>query len=168
MLALLMNIRRKNGIEAKIGNRQNWKDVVRNTLNDHQTSKWIHEPSNGLSSLSALNPGTALIGTPHPVWETCGNSPQAVNEAISKVRFLTDTFLTGEKMKLLFNSRASCICGNPLESRIHMLLDCRIYTNLRGYCLNKMMEVILNSSVLLATDMLTDRKVQLQLLLDPS
>ena len=148
--------------------KKNWKDVIKNTLKDFQTSKWVDELTTGLPSLAALNPGTVLLGTPHPVWETCGNSPQAVKEAISKVRFLTDTFLTGEKLKLFFNSKSTCICGNPLESRTHILLDCPIYSSLREYCLNKMTEVLLQASNLITSDMLAAPQVQLQLFLDPS
>ena len=76
--------------------KRNWKDVVKNSIHEFQTSKCVEELTSSLPSLAALNLGTVLLGTPHPVWETCGYSAQAVKEAISKVRFLTDTFLTGE------------------------------------------------------------------------
>ena len=55
-----------------------------------------------------------------------------------------------------------------MENRIHMLLDCLIYTTLRDHCLTKMTQVLLNFSKSFTPEMIEDRDVKLKMILDPS
>ena len=169
MLSLLMNIRRKNGIEVLNDKQQlamktnksmscfhrvnavaqlyglpnsftvmeespwdklNWKKTIRNSINESIETSWLLELRK--PSLISVNPGAISIGVPHPVWATARYSPHASRQAISKMRFLTDTMMNGEKMEKMFGQSAACQCGFPVEHRFHQLLDCPIYNDLRN------------------------------------
>ena len=73
-----------------------WKQTLKRSIKDHYETSWLKDLSK-LSSLFFLNPGTVRLGTPHPAWSTASYSTQAVKQAISKVRLLTDTFMNGQK-----------------------------------------------------------------------
>ena len=171
MLSLLMNIRRKDGIEAEIGRRQlamkrpssnswfhrtnavanfyglpnsftvldeppwdklTWKNHIKSSITDHIESNWRKELDR-LPSLQFINPGAISIGRGHPVWSTSRYSAHASRQAISKVRFLTDTMMNGEKRNQMFGNKPTCLCGFPTENRRHQLLDCQIYGDLRDF-----------------------------------
>ena len=136
MLTLMMNLRRKAGIEYDIGQRQlamktqkshswfhrvnqianmyglpncytvfeelpwskdSWKTAGKKTLDEYQLHTWKLELSK-LSSLNFLNPKSIQVGSPHPVYLTLGYSNHAVKQSISKVRFFSDTLMTGTKL----------------------------------------------------------------------
>ena len=93
----------------------------------------------------------------------------AVKQSISKVRFLTDTFMTGEKLNVMFKYSASCPCGFQNEDRFHILLTCSIYTDLRQYCISKMVDIILNAHPWIITEkMIKHPNALAHLILDPT
>ena len=105
-------------MEEPTWDKQSWKTVVKKAIANYQEEIWKEELSS-LSTLNFINPETISFGFPHPVWSTSGYSRQNVKMAISKVRFLTDTVMTGEKMNTMYGSSPQCICQNPLENQIH-------------------------------------------------
>ena len=207
MLSLLMNIRRKNGIEAEIGRRQlamkpsssnswfhrtnavankyglpncftvleeppwdkiTWKHHVKATITDHVESSWRKELDR-LTSLQYINPRAISIGRGHPVWSTSRYSAQASRQAISKVRFLTNTMMNGSNAHKMFSENATCICGFPSENRRHQILDCSIYDDLRDFCVSRMTHLIVtNYNNIITEDMIHHPDTLFLLLLDPS
>ena len=120
-------------------------------------------------NLNFLNPGAIQVGSPHPVYLTVGYSTHAVKQSISKVRFLTDTLMTGVKLNKMFGHKASCECGYQKEDRFHILLICSIYTDLRQFCINRMVTVILDAHPWIITEaMITHPYALGHLMLDPS
>ena len=116
-----------------------------------------------------LNPGFLEVGKPHPVWSTAGYSVFSVKQAISKVRFLTDTFLTGEKLAKMYGVKASCYCGFPLESRFHILLDCVTYHDLREHLIKKFTTILTTACPWVMTEAhIRNRFTLAHLILDPS
>ena len=105
---------------------------------------------------------------PHPAWETCAYSTQNVKMAVSKVRFLTDTMMTGEKINKMYGTNPSCICGHPVETRFHILLDCFKYSELRDYCTKQILEIINQFHPTVPEAVIMDRTVLVHLILDPS
>ena len=83
-----------------------WKVTVKRALDDYQLNAWKEKLAR-LSTLNMLNPKTISVGSPHPVYSTAGNSVNAVKQSISKVRFLADTVLTGEKLENMFDHSPS-------------------------------------------------------------
>ena len=103
------------------------------------------------------------------MFSTAGYSIHAVKQSISKVRFLTDTFMTGEKLNVMFKYSASCPCGFQNEDRFHILLTCSIYTDLRQYCISKMVDIILNAHPWIITEkMIKHPNALAHLILDPT
>ena len=115
-----------------------------------------------------INPGTISYGVPHPAWETCGYSSQNVKMAISKIIFLTDTMMTGEKFNLMYGSNPACICGHPLETRFHIILDCPIYSELREFCTKQIVDIIAINHKKIMLSTVLNRTVLAHLILDPS
>ena len=103
-----------------------------------------------------------------PSWQTSGFSTQSVKMAISKVRFLTDTIMTGEKINKMFNENPKCQCGFPMEDRFHILLDCQIYHDLREICMTSIVSVIQNSHPEITENIIRNRTVMAHMILDPS
>ena len=206
MLGLLMNIRRKNGIEAQIGRRQlamkkpssqswfwrvnkianlyglpnaldvmeelpwdkeTWKNTVKKAVAESQLHQWKTKLSS-LSSLNMINPDAITYGNPHPVWLSAGYSCHTVKMAISKVRFLTDTLMTGVKLHTMFQTNPTCACGYPWEDRYHLLLDCELYKDLRTYCTKMIIGSIQCNHPNISTGTITDRTVLIHLILDPT
>ena len=115
-----------------------------------------------------INPNSIKFGVPHPSWQTSGYSTQSVKMAISKVRFLTDTIMTGEKINKMFNENPKCQCGFPIEDRFHILLDSQIYNDLREMCITSITSVIQNSHPEITDTTIRNRTVMAHLILDPS
>ena len=194
MLGLLMNIRRKDSIEAELGRRQlaiknsksqswfirtnevankyglpnsytvmeeppwdkqSWKTVVKKAIANYQEEIWKEELSS-LSTLNFINPETISFGVAHPVWETSGYSRQNVKMAISEVRFLTDTLMTGEKLNTMY--------GN----RVHILLDCDLYNEQRDFCVQEIYKTIKLQHPEIPLSTITNRTVLMHLILDPT
>ena len=206
MLSLLMNVRRKDCLEADIGRRQlamkssssqswffrvnrvanyyglpnsytvmdetawdkkKWKAIVKVAITNKLEIFWRQEVSQ-LQSLSALNPGTIFHGKGHPAWTTA-DSPNACRQAISKIRFLTDTLMNGEKYNKFYNQSPRCICGHPFEDRYHMILDCNKYEDLREYCLVRMVSLITQKYPFISEEMIRQNRLVLaNLFLDPT
>ena len=93
----------------------------------------------------------------------------ASRQAISKVRFLTDTMMNGDKRNQMFGFKPTCLCGFPTENSRHQLLDCQIYGDLRDFCVSRMTALILsNHSNIISEDMIHHPDTLLLLILDPS
>jgi len=80
-----------------------------------------------------------------PIFLSC------ITQAISKMRFLTDTMMNGEKMRMLFGNNAACQCGFSVENHFHQLLDCSIYSDLREFCISEMTNIIISKRACLAS-----------------
>ena len=77
--------------------------------------------------------------------------------------------MTGEKLAQMFGQNPVCQCGFQVESRLHLLLDCPIYKDLREYCIAKMTELILSKHNNQITEkMIHERIASTHLILDPS
>ena len=113
-----------------------------------------------------INPNSIKFGIPHPSWQTCGYSSQTVKMAISKVRFLTDTLLTGEKLSKMYGNNPKCSCGYPLENRFHLLLDCVTFHDLREICITAIISVIQKSHPQIPKELIRNRTVIIHLILD--
>ena len=148
-------------------NKNNWKIVVKRAISEFQENNWREEISS-LSSLNMINPGAISFGKPHPAWETAGYSCQNVKMSISKVRFLTDTLMTGEILHKMYGTNPSCSCGFPSENRFHILLDCNIYDDLRNFCLVAIISLINKSHPNISAEMIKSRIVLAHLILDPT
>ena len=62
-----------------------------------------------------------------------------------------------------------CSCGYPIESRIHMILDCLVYTDLRDYCVSRMVSTITAAhSWVITVQQIKTRTAMAYLILDPS
>ena len=92
----------------------------------------------------------------------------SVRQAISKVRFLSDTLMTGEKLSLMYGHKPNCFCGYPNEDRFHILLDCVTYSDLREYCIKKIIVIITEGYPSITEDDIKSRYALGHLLLDPS
>ena len=155
-------------LEEAPWSKQSWKETVKTTMQEYQENMWNSQLEN-LPSLEAINPGAIKLGIPHPVWETASTSVNAVKQAISKVRFLTNTLMTGKKISKFFGNKSNCNCGFPVESRAHILLDCTTYTDLRIFRIEKMIEtILLHHPWIITEQMIMKRQTLLLLLLDPS
>ena len=116
-----------------------------------------------------LNPKSISVGSPHPVYLTAGNSVNAVKQSISKVRFLTDTVMTGEKLAKFYGRSPSCTCGYPIENRFHILLNCPTYTDLRNFFIKRIVQLILKVHPWVITEqMITHPNALAHLMLDPT
>ena len=91
-----------------------------------------------------------------------------VKMSISKVRFLTDTLMTGEKIHKMYGMNPSCLCGHPMENRFHILLDCKIYNDLRNFCIQEITKVIKSQYPKIQTETIQNRTVVAHLILDPT
>ena len=90
-------------------------------------------------------------------------------QAVSKVRFLTDTMMNGEKASKMFGQDPACQCGFPMEHRIHQLLDCSNYSDLRDFCILNMTELIISKHRnFISKEMIIQRNAMAHLILDPS
>ena len=147
--------------------KQNWKEIVKLSINDHLESHWRGEICR-LDSLNMINPLAIQVGKPHPIWETTRFSRQATKKAISKVRMLTDTMMNGEKELLMFNTSSKCQCSHPLENRFHLILDCPIYEDIRTYCISIMIKLITENHPEIPETQIWDRTTLGYLILDPS
>ena len=77
--------------------------------------------------------------------------------------------MNGEKLSQMFSQDPTCQCGFPVENRIHQLLDCSMYNDIRQYCISRMTQLILtkhNNSI--TSEMIQERKTLVHLILDPS
>ena len=71
--------------------------------------------------------------------------------------------------KKMFGHKPTCLCGFPLEHRLHQLLDYPIYEDLRDFCISRMTSLILSSySNIITEDMIHHLDTLLLLILDPS
>ena len=104
-----------------------------------------------------INPGTILFCTPHPVWSTAAYSPQAAKMAISKVRFLTNTLMTGDILNKMYGRSPSCLCRFPVEDRFHLSLDCSIYADLRQVCITQIKTTIMTNYPQVLKEDITNR-----------
>ena len=148
--------------------KKSWKTTIKNALHEYQINLWKSELSK-LPSLAMLNPGFMEIGTPHPVWSTAGYSVHSVRQAISKVRFLTDTLMTGEKLAKMYGLKPTCNCGFPIENRFHILLDCETYRDLREHFIKKTIKIITDAHPWIITEhQIRDRTALCFLMIDPS
>ena len=147
--------------------KQHWKNTIKTAINDHLEENW-HQEISQLSSLQMLNPHTIKVGIPHPAWETAGYSLQATKEAISKIRMLTDTMMTGEKLNLMYGQNPKCLCSHPFENRSHLLLDCSIYQDVREHCISRMIHLIVSNHPEISEICIRDRTILTLLLLDPT
>ena len=186
MLTLMMNIQRKEGIEFDIGLRQL-------AMKKPKSLSWFHRANHIANKYGLPNcytvfeelpwskaiwkttgaiwktTGASQVGSPHPVYLTLGNSTHAVKQAISKVRFLTDTLMTGVKQNKMFGYKSSCECGFKREDRFHILLTCSFYTDLRQFCIDRMVTVILNVHPWIITETMVKHPYALgHLILDPT
>ena len=148
-------------------NKEGWKDVVKRAIVHYQEDEWRQKLAQ-LTTLSMINPGTIKFGQPHPVWKTAMFSPRAVKMAVSKVRFLTDTMMTGEKLHKMYGRKPICICGFPIEDRFHILLDCPTYADLRDSCVSSIVAEIVDNYPPTRKEEVSDRTVMAHMMLDPS
>ena len=64
---------------------------------------------------------------------------------------------------------AACHCGFFVEHWFHQLLDCPIYTDLREFCISKMLKIIISKySDKISEEMVRQRNAMAHLILDPS
>ena len=69
----------------------------------------------------------------------------------------------------LKNESPKCSCGYPIESRIHMILDCPVYNDLRNYCMSRMVSTITTAHPWVITvQQIKTRTAMAYLILDPS
>ena len=144
-----------------------WKETVKKTIAQSQLHKWKQKLAS-LNTLNMINPNAIFYGRPHPVWSSAGYSSHNVRMAISKVRFLTDTLMMGEKLKLMFNNNPTCACGYPWEDRFHLILDCELYKDLRTFCATQIITVIQSTHPDIPKEIITNRTVFTHLILDPT
>lgn len=147
--------------------KQNWKEVVKKSINDHLETLWRGEICR-LDTLKMINPLTIKVGKSHPAWETAMFSRQATKEAISKVRMLTDTMMNGEKESKMFNRSPQCQCSHPVENRFHLILDCPVYQDNREHCISRMITLINGNHLEITETQIRDRTALCYLILDPS
>ena len=145
--------------------KESWKTVVKEAIADFYEDKW-RESLSTLSTLQMINPRSIKFGVPHPSWLTSGYSPQSVKMAVSKVRFLTDTVMTGEKLNKMYGMSSKCNCGFSLEDRFHILLDCITYHDLRDICISSIISVIQEGHPEILEETICNRTVIAHLLLD--
>ena len=88
--------------------------------------------------------------------------------AVSKVRFLTDTLMIGQKINKMYGTNPSCICGYPVETRFHILLDCLKYIELREFYQKQIIDIMAKFHPTVPVSVLMDRTVLTHLILDPS
>ena len=81
-----------------------WKTVIKEAIRDYIENSWLEDISK-LSSLQLFNPGTVALGSAHPSRRPAGLSPYTIKQAISKVRFLTDTMMNGAIAKRMFDEK---------------------------------------------------------------
>ena len=141
--------------------------MVKRALVQYQEDEW-RENLSQLSTLSMINPGAIKLGSSHPVWKTAMFSPRAVKMAVSKVRFLTDTLMTGEKLHKMYGRNPTCICGFPVEDRFHILLDCLTYNDLRDSCISSIVDEIVVNYPPTRKEDVVDRTVMAHMMLDAS
>ena len=85
------------------------------------------------------------------------------------MRFLTDTMMNGEKIKMMFGQNPACQCGFPVEHRFHQLLDCHLYSDLRDFCISEMVKLITSKYPdKISGEMVRQRNAMAHLILDPS
>ena len=147
--------------------KESWKRVVKRAIADFYEDNW-REKLSSLSTLNMINPKAIKFGIPHPCWQTSGYSSQSVKKAISKVRFLTDTLMTGEKINQMYGTSAKCNCGYALEHRFHILLDCNSYQDLRELCFTTIVKVVQKYHPQISENLILNRTVIAKLILDPT
>ena len=77
--------------------------------------------------------------------------------------------MTGARIKQMFGRSSICTCGHPYEDRLHLILDCIDYLDLRQYCLSRMINIILiNHPGIVTKEMISTRTSFAHLVLDPS
>ena len=70
---------------------------------------------------------------------------------------------------MMFNKKPICICYHPYEDRLHMILDCPKYEDLRLFCANEMANLILAKHPnIISKNMITGRTAFAFLVMDPS
>ena len=77
--------------------------------------------------------------------------------------------MDGFKLNKMFGQSSKCLCGHPMEERFHMLLDCTMYSDLREFCVENMVTILINSHPQIITEsMIKERTTLAYLILDPS
>ena len=77
--------------------------------------------------------------------------------------------MNGQKLNQFWNQPSTCICGHPMEDRIHQLLDCPTYTDIREYCISQMINILISHHPWVITERKIRKRISLiHLILDPS
>ena len=77
--------------------------------------------------------------------------------------------LNGEKAQLFWNESPKCTCGFPVENRLHMILDCSNYDDLRNFCVEQMVTTITSVHPwVIPVESIRSRTAMAHLILDPS
>ena len=106
--------------------KETWKTTVSKAINTHWNAK-LREECLSKSTLEYLNKDILAIGSIHPIWHSCDNNVQDVRRVITKVRFLTGTYIVQSKLSRFNQNRIdpTCqLCHAYTETYQHMLLEC--------------------------------------------
>ena len=77
--------------------------------------------------------------------------------------------MNGAIAKRMFDEKSICICGHPYEDRFHMILDCIRYSDLRQYCITRLMDIIIpKHGNRITKETIVDRTAFTHLVVDPS
>ena len=77
--------------------------------------------------------------------------------------------MNGAIAKRMFDEKSICICGHPYENRFHMILDCISNSDLRQYCIKRLMDIIIPKyGNRITKEMIVDRTAFTHLVVDPS
>ena len=148
---------------------EKWKSLIKRHIDEYVRTQWLHEPK---SSLKYLNIQSLHVGEIHQSLRTLPNDVRTVKRAYPKLRLLTGTYILQEN-RAKFNQYKiddTCtLCRANAETRVHFLVECSRFSNLRQGFIQSMRNILMTSNTKSRIDeVLTNPEKATQLILDSS
>lgn len=125
-LLLLYDLPNAYSLLASTPEKETWKNILSEAVNQHVTDNWKSEIQEK-SSLKYLNPEAVSVGRAHHVYTSVRPNQVDVKRAEIKAKLLTGTY-TLQSNRAVFNQYAvdpTCrICNSEAETRIHFISRC--------------------------------------------
>ena len=148
---------------------EKWKSLIKRHIDEYVRTQWLHEPK---SSLKYLNIQFLHVGEIHQSLRTLPNDVRTVKRAYPKLRLLTGTYILQEN-RAKFNQYTiddTCtLCRANAETRVHFLVECSRFSNLRQGFIQSMRNILMTSNTKSRIDeVLANPEKSTQLILDSS
>ena len=148
---------------------EKWKSLIKRHIDEYVRTQWLHEPK---FSLKYLNIQSLHVGEIHQSLRTLPNDVRTVKRAYPKLRLLTGTYILQEN-RAKFNQYKiddTCtLCRANAETRVHFLVECSRFSNLRQGFIQSMRNILKTSNTKSRIDeVLTNPEKATQLILDSS